>query len=291
MHATVIPLQIFNAVKRGMRTIARAQQTPSRHGTEIKDDQTIVTPVDKQVEAIIGEELRKVPNVRIWGEEGTRFGEGHDIIMFDPLDGTRPFAVRAATSTVIVTEITNEGIVKYVLVGDPATGRIWTAAANSDISTHCVLAYGREAVDYECRVWKGPLSRQSVVFTDHSQGFKREHGTRQILTDEQVRRLLCQIPQQATLLMLGSNGMHMALVANGSEFASGSITTAVGGPWDIAGVLLVLRAGGTAQGIRVTPDRRFVMVDPLHVTEIDIMVTGNSQATVSALVTMVESCL
>lgn len=280
--------RIRNSVVAGMEVVRSAQLAPAQSGAKIKRDRSIVTSTDRQAEAAICDCLRDIHGTRFLAEEGTSAGSGALLLLVDPLDGTRHFAVRAPTSTVIVAGVNAAGRVVHVTIGEPATGRLWQASQRQRTRRFMASNTKRSA---SCRVWNGPLTRQAVVFVDHSQGFKRENGTRRILTDMQVGRLLTAIPQTATLLMLGSNGLHTALVANGSEFAAGSITTAIGGAWDIAGVLLVLQAGGAAQGFRVTEEGRLAKVDPFQIMECDIMITGNSPKTVETLSSIMEACL
>lgn len=271
----------------GMKIIRADQRRPQKPGTAaIKGDQTIVTPTDKGVEKAIHAVLKDIPGTRFHGEEGTASGEGDITLMVDPLDGTRPFAIRLATSTVIVAAVKNSEVVA-VVVGDPATGRVWSTEKSKPTM---VTVYNYESEQFDeptmVTVWEGGLGgkKQAVVFTDHSLGFTRS-GQR-ILTDEEVGKLLGRIPTQATLLMPGSNGMNFALVANGSEFMAGQITTAVGGAWDVAPVLLVLQAGGAARAFKKA-DEEFLEVDPLQIKQADLMVSGNSRETVDALVDLI----
>jgi len=75
---------------------------------------------------------------------------------------------------------------------------------------------------------------------------------------------------------------------------AGSITTAIGGPWDVCGVKLVLNAGGAARAFAVFEERvettghppALVLEprNPLDVMSYDILVCGNSCETVDSLV-------
>lgn len=283
----------LEAVLTGMRIVRRAQIIPQRSGSaSVKEgDLTIVTATDKLVEQKMHAVLQGIPGTRFVGEEGESSGDGDYTIMVDPIDGTRPFAIRMATSTVIVAVTDSTESVALVVVGDPATGRVWSASEKESAKLR-YLDYetGVPTLPMPLTVWDGSLGgkKQAVVFTDHSLGFTRQG--RQILTDRQVAKLLGLIPVQATLLMPGSNGMNFALVANGSEFMAGQITTAAGGPWDLAPVLLVLRAGGVARGFSIR-DGRLVERDPRDITACDIMVSGNSCDTVDTLVVLLNLAL
>lgn len=169
------------AVVAGMRLIREAQLTPQTTGSAKvkKGDLTIVTPTDKQVEAVMHGLLRDIPGTRFVGEEGETSGEGDLVLMVDPLDGTRPFAIRLATSTVIATAVHPDRGVVIVVVGDPATGRIWTATEGQETDLS-VYDFGSmtQTEPKVTRVWSGSLGgkRQAVVFTDHSLGFSRFRG-------------------------------------------------------------------------------------------------------------------
>lgn len=83
--------------------------------------------------------------------------------------------------------------------------------------------------------------------------------------------------------MLGSNGRHLALVAGGKGGVVGSVTTAVGGPWDVAGALLVMEAGGAAVGLSKTGFGHYEECDPLRVGEYDVLIAANSMETLKYL--------
>ncbi len=229
---------IFNALRSGMK-IVKYDLLNSRKGlVETKPDGSPVTQTDTRAEIEIMEELSGLDDFRFQGEEGTSEGTGERTIICDPLDGTRAFMVGAATSTVIIAIINAEGQVEFVAIGDPATERIWWA--DQEDKTVCVTGDGEGEESIPCQVQDGSLSPYSVVFLDRNVG---HHGT---MTDEQMSRFMVAISKRSRILMLGSNGMHQALVANGGAFAAAQITTGMSGPWDIAGVLLVLKAGGAA---------------------------------------------
>lgn len=264
---------------------------------EIKADTTIVTPVDKKSEAIGKIELRDIPGTMLHGEETGESGDkdADIVIYFDPLDGSRPFAVGANTSTVIAAayDKKKKKVIRCV-VGDPIGGRIWEAEGKTKLQVTFITTDGAKEATEERKVWNGDLSAKSVVFLDSYPGFKRNGKTilsipelaklHEVLTFGGYKKAECQEPWALTAtLMLGSNGMHHALVANGGEFCAGAITTAIGGPWDVCPVLLVLAAGGAAKAFSVD-NGNLVEKDPLDVTSYDVLITGNSQKTVDQLV-------
>ncbi len=91
--------------------------------------------------------------------------------------------------------------------------------------------------------------------------------------------------------MPGSNGLHQALVANGGERLVGSITLAMGGPWDVCGVRLVLNAGGVARAFERTSAGALREQDPLDPEAYDMLITGNNKDTADFLTRAVlRSC-
>ena len=85
--------------------------------------------------------------------------------------------------------------------------------------------------------------------------------------------------------------MHHALVANGGERVAGAITTAIGGPWDVAPVKLVLDAGGAAAAFSRPRYGEWIECDPLAIDTYDFLVTGNSLATVETLTEILRNSL
>lgn len=232
----------------------------------------------KQVLLQIGDE-----NIAIHGEESGLVNAGRRFTIYlDGLDGSMAFAGGASTSTVIVAAYDNLlRKVVYCIVGEPMTGRVWIASEGEPTITHC---FGRAISDSEviCRVADGDLNPKVRVLLDSYPGFKR--GNKVPLSTAALDKLHSLIQREAGLLMMGSNGLHHALVANGGKSVLGAVTTAIGGPWDVCPVLLVLQAGGTARAFRVSEDSLLLTeCNPLAVAEYDILVTGNSRATVDTL--------
>jgi fructose-1,6-bisphosphatase/inositol monophosphatase family enzyme len=203
-------------------------------------------------------------------------GEGQLALLIDPLDGTRAFSSGLATSTTILGayDSTEKQVVGCV-VGEVATGRVWSAFGDSPTQLR-----HRKAVS----VWPKPMDEQSTVFLDVSHGFARNH--RVILSDAQMARLFGQLNGEFKLSIPGSNGLIQALVANGGQKVAGSITSAIGGPWDVCGVKLVLNAGGFAKAFHLGQDQDKCWLeerDPLNVMDYDILICGNELHTVLTL--------
>ncbi len=272
---------LIEAVKTGMEVVRQNQGGHLPQDAEIKENETLVTIVDSQAEERASALLRRVfgEEVRLSREEGGKSGRGKVEILMDMLDGTRAFTNGMMSSTVILAPYDHEKKeVVGCVIGEPVSGRIWSTFGNEPTRLN-----GREV-----RVWEGKLDEQSTVFLDVSHGFARDK--RQILTDKQVAALFAKLGPRMKLFLPGSNGLIQALVANGGQKVAASITTAIGGPWDVCGVKLVLNAGGVARAFSVVdyPDMFVPLIleerNPLDVMSYDILVCGNNQETVNTLV-------
>ena len=263
----------MRAVQASMEVVKGYQLRESPVGfSEIKEgDKTLKTIVDELSEfatkCIMGDAF---PDARFHVEEAGHTKGSLDIsILIDGLDGTRAFVNGLVTSTVIIGAY--DHIKKQVVgctIGEPISGRVWQACES--------------VVVPDFGVWQGPLDEQATVLFDVSHGFNR--GNRKIFTDSKVAYLFGNLAHRCKVLMPGSNGLHQALVAHGAEYMAGSITTAIGGPWDVCGVLLVLEAGGVACAFRMLRNSKMVMVDPLDVMSYDLLVCANNQSTLDVLV-------
>jgi myo-inositol-1(or 4)-monophosphatase len=209
-----------------------------------KEDGTIQTDADVESErAVLDALIRYKQTCAIYAEEGG-FGWMHDssyVIMVDPLDGTSNyfrnrggFGVSAA-----IAEMTDgRPDLRAVATLDPTTRQLWTAIKGSG----CYLEFvgsGRRR-----RVHVSPKRpREGDLCLDASTlgrlPIKSAHHKAMI-----VEGLM---PIYRRFRMLGSNVLAHALVANGSFEAA--VTDTVGGPFDVAGVLLVTEAGGVATDI------------------------------------------
>ena len=212
---------------------------------------------------------------------GETTGKSSLRIMIDPIDGTKPFTNGLPTSTVIISAYDdNTRKVIACIIGEPISGRIWHTTSEQTLRSITYPHFSTETLP-PSTTWQGELNKTSTVLLDISSGFTR--SGKQILTDEQTAQLFSRLAKKSQILMLGSNGSHQAAVANGSDRMAGAITTAIGGPWDVCGVLLVLNAGGAAKAFSMDENRKLVAKNPLAVTSYDILVVGNNQTTVSHL--------
>jgi len=253
---------------------------------ETKPDDTLLTIADRLSENAGFEILRHhFPDVPIIREEsGLSDGSADWQIWYDPLDGTAPFTIGAPTSTVICAayDTINKSLLS-VAIGEPAYKRIWVATKNNG----CWLIILDDNYNIQAKlpkkVWDGNLSSSTAVFLDLTRGFARDKGQRQILSNTQMKTLVASLSLETRLQLYGSNGLHQALVANGNEKVVGGITTAMGGPWDVAGALLIEEAGGKCQAWRFTTDGQITSADCLDPLSYDILVYANNATTLAFL--------
>ncbi len=275
------------AVRAGMKIVRRCQVEGREGAAEVKDtDATLLTTVDRESGQAMRNLLHELhPNVPTSIEDvgGENISDSF-LFLGDPIDGTRAFVNGLTTSTVI------QGLYSFetrqviaCVVGEPISGRIWQS-----FNHVCTLTF--ESVPDTLRttsVCKEKFGEQATVIIDVNHGFKRKG--RQILCDDSVTslfKLLTDFP--AKILMPGSNGLQQALVANGGERLVGAITTAIGGPWDVCGVHLVLSAGGHAIAYRKDDQRGLVEEDPLDVLNYDLLVVGNNKETTRVLAELLK---
>lgn len=282
------------AVAASMDVVRRFQLSRCTDPLGTKSDGTLsALSADKASEAAGKEFLRQIPGIQIQGEETGKEGDESDIIVcLDALDGSMPFAVGAGTSTVIAAAYSRKNReVFYSMVANPQTGQVWLA--KKGCPTKVILNRRVQSEVAGCTVSTEPISPKTRVFIDSYPGFKRDG--REILSRSELNRLEGLIDEKAGKLMLGSNGIHHALVAHGGKGAVGAITTAIGGWWDVCPVLLVTQAGGYATAFRVGDtytegDALFksrgtlIECNPLDVMSYDILVTANSPETLAVLV-------
>ena len=271
------------AVLQSMGVVRRHQQGRYTDILDTKRDGTLAAlSADKESDKVGKEILRKIPGVIVHGEESGAEGESDIVLFLDGLDGSMPYAVGAGTSTVIAAAYCkSKKEVFYCLVGNPQTGQVWQAGAGLPATVGVFTQSGPTDMA-PVTVSNGVLDGKSRVMIDSYPGFRRDG--RVILSTGELDRLHSLIQARSGLLMLGSNGIHHALVANGGKGAVAAITTAIGGPWDVCPVLLVLQAGGEARAFAVETDGSLTEKNPLAVTEYDIVISGNSEATVATLV-------
>ena len=279
---------LYRVMAASMRAV-RAGQEDRVISVSYKSDKTLLTEVDKASESaglkLLFSELSVDFGVQTEERGTVRFGNFR--VLFDPLDGTKPFSVGASTSTIIlgVTDALT-GFVTYCLVGEPASGRVWMCKTGN--GTHLMrydfaFNYYKHGETSKCVVLPPQENASgSTVFIDLYPGFTRQGRT--IMSDVECRNLFQRLFCPCGVSMLGSNGLHHALVANGGRGIIGAITTAVGGPWDVCPVLLVLESGGFANAFRVSNDGNLIECNPLKVDSYDILITATSRSNLEFLI-------
>lgn len=279
----------------GLQAIRLAMQVVSDHqkrlsGSELievkVEDKTLVTNCDRQSGSAIHEALRLDYSKASFSIEDVNTTSNQSPIVFlaDPLDGTRAFTLGLPTSTVIIAPYDIES--KRILAcytGLPATGQFWYADDADSLK--------RDGVT---NVWQGQRSEQGTVLLDVNHGFvRKENGEpRQVLYNENVARLFEQLSKESKLLMPGSNGLHHALVANGCSGMLGAVTTAIGGPWDIAGIKHVKSAGGCVRLFRFDDLRVLrILQNDEDILSADLAISANNEDTLDWLTRLLKRCL
>lgn len=260
----------------------------------------LLTRVDAESNRILLDHFSGVSQVTIVTKSGT-FGSGPYKLLVDQCDGSLPLAQGLLTSTVILGLLDKNGTLVASVVGEPISGRMWCATSETPTSVQ-VVSYARQhhslglfGTEHPVRVWGGNLSLATTVYVDRTRGHQRTG--RQILTDDDARGMAELLMKKTGVMIVGSNGLHHALVANGGERVAGCITTAMGGAWDACGALLVEQAGGSVCGFKLLdhapddPDETLVLFDRRYLQDIagirplewDIVVAANNGANMIAL--------
>ena len=133
---------------------------------------------------------------------------------------------------------------------EPTTGRFWFSAKRDGAWLN--------RFDYESGQWLSEdglllhVNQQGLqkgaVLVDVNHAFAREKGKRSVLYADGRRALSSGIEAAgAKESTFYTNGGHFALSATGRPTLVGNITTAIGGPFDVIGLLHVVEAGGVAR--------------------------------------------
>lgn len=256
-----------------------------------KHDKTLVTAVDRMSEEAATPLLQKAfPGVPIVREEGgaTLAEDGASWIMwYDGIDGTNLFTIGGSGSTVILCayDRTKKKLVGTI-VGEPSTGRIWSACAGAGCTRQV------ENKTFPCNIWSNENFKDSTILLDVSHGFPRgkDENKRWILTEDNMDLLLRKLRTKVKVLLLGSNGLHHALVANGNPGMVGCITTAMGGPWDTP-TLLGTEAGGFGRGFQMSPKRKLIERNVLDPESYDMAIMAGSEKALDFLSDCLDDCM
>ncbi len=282
--------KMLSAVLASM-TVLRAYQLGERilpaEGSDIKPlDQSLLSRADRESGEVAMKILSKLPlkyDIKPEDTKGRTTPGAQNVVMYDNADGTRPLVNGLKTSTVIlaVYDLKKKKVV-FVIIGEPISGDIWYGG-DSTPPMRC-NKYKRGDKPKPIQVNQHPLDGQATVFIDYVNkiGFARKtkDGSRQIFNGEESKEIWNTVYDLGVnILMPGSNGQHQAMVANGGEKTVAGLTLAMGGPWDAAGVFLVILAGGYARAFKRS-ENGFSEQDPLDPTSYDIAVYGNCKEAV-----------
>jgi myo-inositol-1(or 4)-monophosphatase len=214
----------------------------------VKQDQSVRTRADLESEQVIQVELTPyLKNCSLLSEEaGMRDGVSSDyLILVDPLDGTSNYyrgRESFGISIALISTATEHPQTIVVSTYEPSTKRLWSAIRGQGCSLEVVgVSPPKQVHVSSLSPEKGDLCYDAST-TPRDVLRSREHKA------EIISRVL---PTYKHFRMLGSNVLAHALVANGSFEAA--VTDTVGGPFDIAGHLLVEEAGGMVSNLLGAP--------------------------------------
>jgi fructose-1,6-bisphosphatase/inositol monophosphatase family enzyme len=287
---------MIKASLRGMAEVQFGQRSAvGQVVTKQGDGQnTVVTKWDKVSEAAILAELKNSP-YDVWSEEFGFVDQGGGqldlVYLVDPLDGSKPFAIGAPTSTVSVALYNSKRkTVVACVVGEPATGKVMFAEEGS--GTFVFYRSGDLKSDLlgasQVQTWSGKLGSGSVVLVDCYHGFAlKDHP---VTSPATWGRLMAALNNIGITYAMGTNCGHYALLALGRNSVAGVITTCRGGPHDITPGLLVSEAGGIVQSFS-NKAGTLREVGPLAVMDANFMIGANDAMTAQRLVKIFKEVL
>jgi fructose-1,6-bisphosphatase/inositol monophosphatase family enzyme len=262
-----------------------------------KGDKTVVTVVDKKSQALSSPFIRKAfPEARINQEEAeleTGNKDARITIYHDPLDGTGGFLVGGSTPTIILAAYDNLAK-EFIAVStmEPSTGRFWFSAKGEGAWEY--------VYDYAASKWKSGRTRMQVnkqqigdgaiVLVDLSFPFKRSmpDGSKKWMLMSKGRGQFSDAVQSMGMkeYSFQTNGVHYALTALGRPQLVANISTAMGGPYDVAGMLHVQEAGGYIASLRVEETgkkRKLVVMKDHDMAKAEMCIAANSKKTFDKL--------
>lgn len=208
---------------------------------EEKADKTLVTRVDKYIEELTIETLkRSYKGHSFLGEEfGFQEGKGHDADwcwIIDPLDGTQNF-VHGFPHFCISLAVQHKGITQHGVIYDPVKDELFSASR------------GRGAMLNQRRIRVNPTESLNGSFLAAGHPFKLLRGEEMVSYAEQhFASLLAVTKAGANIRRAGSAALDLAYVAAGRFDGYFEMNLK---PWDIAaGELIVREAGGTVVDAR-----------------------------------------
>ncbi|TXJ09180.1 MAG: inositol monophosphatase [Acinetobacter sp.] len=208
---------------------------------EEKGDKTLVTRVDKYIEQLTIDTLkRSYKNHSFLGEEfGLQEGRGHDADwcwIIDPLDGTQNF-VNGFPHFCISLAVQHKGVTQHGVIYDPVKDELFSASR------------GRGAMLNQRRIRVNLKDSLDNTFLAVGHPFSSLRGEERISHAEQhFASLLAVTKAGAHIRRGGSAALDLAYVAAGRFDGYFEVNLK---PWDIAaGELLVREAGGTVVDAR-----------------------------------------
>lgn len=208
---------------------------------ELKEDNSVVTDLDKSIELKLREALKKFDSsIGLWGEEHAREGNTDTFWLIDPIDGTESF-IRGLPSPRNMVTLIDHGQVVHTLVYKFVTDQLYQATAGQ----------GSVCNDQPVHVSDRPLSRAWIEIAmpfDKANNAKRLANIRSHINGFAIT-------------------FDFPLVAHG--YIDGFITCGSGGgPWDWAPrALLIQEAGGKVANLGSTEydyrNHDFIATNPI----------------------------
>ena len=194
---------------------------------ELKGAHDIVTVIDKKVEQMYVDEIRKVfPDHGIIGEEGTSENPDTEFVwVLDPLDGTKNYTIENPFFCTSICLLQNKEPVVAVIY-EPATDNLYSAAKGG----------GTKKNDKQVHVSKKDELKQSMILYCHAASPEAIRKAERYVVELKLA--------SKDAARLRSAGSEMALVAKGAceAYLMNHLPL-----WDLAaGALLVREAGGKA---------------------------------------------
>lgn len=253
-----------------------------------KDDDTIATDIDTQAERTVIARIEDNLDIPVVGEEGGRVGnyDGTErVVLVDPQDGTVSGRMRSTTATAGAA-LYNPRAKKFETgsVIDPFGGRLWYTEDGNAFRREVDVYSGESGRATAVTVSTQSRENGGEILMDIMRGFTRRDAftgeKREVMKNIEKWKFLEDLHELAGNVGTASSNLHhQALVADGGA-AIGSITSALGGPWDMNGLLLVQNAGGEVKLLRREAEGFEEIEDPM---EADMAIAANSKDTMNRI--------
>lgn len=170
------------------QAMALALEHQAKGAAEVKEDSTLVTSADREVEAFLNQEIARLyPDHGFWGEESGQHGMDRRFVwVVDPIDGTTNF-VHGLPGWCVSIGLLENFELRFGMVGVPLPLEIFWAETGKG-------AYGDGA--QLCTVGRKSLAQEDTLAAG----------------DTTLKRLRFA-PKAGRLRNLGSCGVHLAYVA------------------------------------------------------------------------------